>query len=70
MSMTVLLFAFTAIEKENFSIDTAKSSVKWTGYHLAKSYEHNGAVTIKSGSLETTDGKISGGTFIMDMTSI
>jgi polyisoprenoid-binding protein YceI len=70
LSLTVLLFSFTAIEKESYTIDTGKSAVKWTGYHLAKSYEHNGNVTVKSGSLEVTDGKISGGTFIMDMTSL
>lgn len=70
LSLTVLLFAFVSIEKTAYTIDTSKSSVKWTGYHLAKSYEHNGNVSIKSGSLEISKGKITGGTVVIDMTTI
>ncbi len=70
LSLTVLLFAFASIEKASYTIDVGKSSVKWTGYHLAKSYEHNGNVAVKSGSIEVADGKITGGTFVIDMTSI
>jgi len=70
LSLTVLLFAFASIEKAAYTVDASKSSVKWIGYHLAKSYEHNGNVTIKSGSLDVADGKITGGSFIIDMTSI
>ena len=70
LSLTVLLFAFNTIDKAAYTVDASKSTVKWTGYHLAKSYEHNGNVTIKSGSLETADGKITGGTVVIDMTTI
>jgi len=70
LSLTVLLFAFTPKEKAAYTVDASKSSVKWTGYHLAKSYEHNGNVAIKSGSLEVDGGKITGGSFVIDMTTI
>jgi polyisoprenoid-binding protein YceI len=70
LSLTILLFAFTSIKKASYTVDTSKSSVKWTGYHLAKSYEHNGNIAIKSGNIAVNDGEISGGTFIMDMTSL
>jgi len=70
LSLTVLLFAFVTVEKATYNVDASKSSVKWTGYHLAKSYEHNGNVSIKSGSLEVADGKITGGSVVIDMASI
>ncbi|ELR68881.1 Rhodanese-like domain protein [Fulvivirga imtechensis AK7] len=53
-----------------YSIDTKASELKWTGYHLAKSYEHWGHVQLKSGALETDGEKITGGTFVIDMNSI
>ena len=70
LSLTILLFAFASIEKATYTVDASKSSVKWIGYHLAKSYEHNGNVSIKSGVVEVADGKITGGSFVLDMTSI
>lgn len=70
LSLTVLLFAFMPKEKVAYTVDASKSTVKWTGYHLAKSYEHIGNVAIKSGNLEATDGKITGGSIVIDMTSI
>lgn len=65
----VVLFAFKA-PKVNYKIDTQKSTIQWTGYHLAKSYEHVGNVNIQSGSLALEDGKLSAGSFVIDMTSI
>lgn len=52
------------------SIDPTKSSIKWTGYHLAKSYEHYGHVQIKSGAVEHDNGTLTGGTILLDMTAI
>lgn len=54
----------------NYSVDTNTSQLKWTGYHLAKSYEHNGFVKIKSGKFSVGNDKITGGEFIIDMNSI
>lgn len=61
--------AFTSVN-EVYKIDTAASELKWTGYHLAKSYEHWGNVSIKSGTLELNEDKIIGGEFVIDMTTI
>lgn len=52
------------------TIDPTKSSIKWTGYHLAKSYEHYGHVQIKSGAVEHDNGTLTGGTILLDMTAI
>lgn len=54
--------------KETYKISPSKSSIGW----LAKKVtgQHNGTVGLKSGSLEVEDGKLTGGEFVMDMTSI
>jgi polyisoprenoid-binding protein YceI len=52
------------------SIDATQSTIKWTGYHLAKSYEHHGHVQIKSGSVEHDNGTLTGGTILLDMTAL
>jgi polyisoprenoid-binding protein YceI len=55
---------------ETYVVDVASSQIKWTGYHLAKSYEHYGFVNIKSGKLGISGGTITSGEFIIDMASI
>lgn len=60
-------FTFT---NENLTVDAGASQIKWTGYHLAKSYQHWGYVTLKSGSISTDGSKITSGEFILDMTTI
>ena len=55
---------------KDYSVDTASSEVKWTGYHLAKSYEHTGLIKVKSGKLNVDKGLIAGGEFVIDMNSI
>lgn len=69
-TLAIVLTSFLTIEKESYKVDVEASNLKWTGYHLAKSYEHNGNVQLKSGSLEVLDGKVTGGSFIIDMTTI
>lgn len=68
----ILLGALSAFAPADgsYTVITNASQLKWTGYHLAKSYEHNGNVKIKSGNLSIADGKISSGEFLIDMTSI
>ncbi|MEQ8323793.1 MAG: YceI family protein [Vicingaceae bacterium] len=53
---------------QTFTVDTDQSKVMW---HAEKvTGEHDGHVNVKSGELVMTDGKLSGGKFTMDMTSI
>lgn len=49
-------------------IDLDKSTVSWTGKKLVG--QHNGNIKIKSGHVMLTDGKLSGGEFIMDANTI
>lgn len=70
VAFAFVLTSFLTIEKSSYKVDVGQSNLKWTGYHLAKSYEHNGNVKLKSGSLEVENGKITGGDFVIDMTTI
>lgn len=65
----ILLSAFTGMDGR-LTVDPSASKLKWTGYHLGKSYEHYGLVTLKKGNLEIRDGKITAGEFVIDMNSI
>lgn len=55
---------------DTYVVDTNASALKWTGYHLAKSYEHYGNVKIKSGKFAVSGGRIISGEFVIDMNTI
>lgn len=55
----------TAQEKK---IDVAKSTIKWVGTKVSGT--HEGTVNFKSGTLLLKKGKVTGGNFTIDMTSI
>jgi polyisoprenoid-binding protein YceI len=70
-TVVVLLSAFTIVSTGgSYTVDVNASQLKWTGYHLAKLYEHNGYVRIKSGKFSINDSKITSGEFVMDMNTI
>ncbi|SRR5690606_17115765 len=50
------------------TVDTSQSSVQWTGRKV--SGEHHGDVQIKSGTLSIEHGKLVGGNFVIDLTTI
>ena len=49
-------------------IDVNASTINWTGKKVTG--EHNGTVKIKSGELKMEKGDLTGGSFVIDMTSI
>jgi polyisoprenoid-binding protein YceI len=51
------------------AVDTDQSTLAWTGTMLGL-YSHNGTINLSSGSLEMTGEQVSGGSFVIDMTSI
>lgn len=65
--LAILLIGFTAVAQE-FSINTSKSEIKWTGKKVTG--EHWGYINLKDGSLKLENGKIVSGLFTIDMTSI
>ncbi|WP_442265694.1 YceI family protein [Tenacibaculum sp. ZS6-P6] len=60
--------SFTTIKKERKQINISESNVEWKAYKVTGS--HKGIVNIKSGYLSFDDGKLSGGSITIDMTTI
>ena len=53
---------------ETFLVDTAQSYVRFTGHGVGKN--HPGTFRLTYGNLMATDNRVTGGTFIMDITSL
>ena len=66
-------FCFSLQAKEDpttstYALDTETSVVKWTGKKVSGA--HNGTLKIKSGNVEKSGDSITGGEFVIDMTTI
>ena len=66
--VTLFTLSFTAIDKNKKEIKTDKSKVVWKGYKVTGS--HEGTIAIKSGFLNFDADKLTGGEFVIDMTTI
>ncbi len=53
---------------QKFDIISAQSKIDWIGKKVTGA--HNGSIAIKDGSFTLTDGKLTGGKFIIDTTTI
>lgn len=53
---------------EALAVDTTASKIEWVATKV--SGYHTGTVNIKSGELNVNDGKVTGGNFVLDMTSM
>jgi polyisoprenoid-binding protein YceI len=62
------ILAMAAVAPVSYTVDVNSSSVVWNGYKVTG--KHNGTVKIKNGTLQMTDGKLTGGSFQIDMTTI
>ncbi|GAA4955274.1 hypothetical protein GCM10023314_31240 [Algibacter agarivorans] len=58
----------TTIDHEAYLVNTAESTIEWKGFKPTGS--HHGTITLERGSFNVANGKIVGGSFIIDMTSI
>jgi len=65
-SLAILAFAFQA--PVNYKVDTSASSIVWTGYKVTG--QHTGVVKVQNGSVQFTDGKLTSGSFDIDINSI
>lgn len=54
--------------KGDLKVNTATSKVEWIGRKVTG--KHNGNINIKEGVLQIKDGILTGGSFVIDMTSI
>ncbi|TDG37899.1 YceI family protein [Pedobacter changchengzhani] len=65
----IALSAFKSKEKTDaYIVDASKSTVTWIGKKITGS--HNGTIMLQSGTLNVNGKNITGGSFVMDMTSI
>jgi len=62
------LLTMAATAPVTYNVDVSSSTALWKGYKVTG--EHTGTVKLKSGSLQFTDGILTGGTFNIDMTTI
>ena len=68
LSLVFSCFTIVSFSQEIVKVNTDASSLIWTGSKLTSS--HQGTINLKSGEIEIKDGKLVGGEFIIDMTSI
>lgn len=61
-----ILVSFTTIDKKVVKLD--KSKIVWKGYKVAGS--HEGTIALKSGFLEFNKRKLTGGQFVVNMTTL
>ena len=68
----ILLFSAVAVnlsaQTTTSTVDTESSFINWTGKKVVGS--HSGTIKLSGGSLEFTAGKLTGGSFTIDMTSM
>lgn len=75
-AMLLFAFALTAtgfiwdasLDTSTYNVDTVASKVVWKAYKVTG--EHTGTIQIKNGNLLFEDGRLTGGSFEMDMNSI
>ncbi|WP_437372955.1 YceI family protein [Maribacter litoralis] len=60
--------ATTPIDGKKKEVKVSESTVTWKGYKVTGA--HNGSINLKSGHLEMNGKKLTGGEFVVDMTSI
>lgn len=56
------------VSGEAYAVDAAASSIVWEGRKVTGS--HNGTIAIQSGNIYVSEGKVTGGEFVIDMTSL
>jgi polyisoprenoid-binding protein YceI len=66
--IAVFTLSFTRVSKEKKEIKTDVSKVVWKGYKVTGS--HEGTIAIQSGNLVFEADKLTGGEFVIDMTTI
>lgn len=56
------------METQKFKIVNTQSNIDWVGKKVTGA--HNGTIAVKEGEIVLTDGKLTGGKFVIDTTSI
>lgn len=68
-AILLLVLAFGSVSAQTtHTVNPAKSTLGWVGKKVTG--QHNGTVNVKSGSLTVNGDQVTGGNFVLDMTSI
>ncbi|BAO77312.1 YceI family protein [Winogradskyella sp. PG-2] len=70
ITLIVFLFSITIYAQEQLKINTNKSEIKWSDEYSFYFGGHNGKINVSKGYFIKSKDVISGGEFIIDMTSI
>jgi len=70
LKMTLILIYFSAVlyAADSYKVNPAESRVQWNGKKLTG--EHTGTINLKSGLVMLENNRISGGEFVLDMSTI
>ena len=68
--ITLICLSAVGQNQKTYQLNTEKSVINWKGSYLFQFSDHIGTVNFKKGKLFTKDGAITGGSFLIDMTSI
>ncbi len=64
--LALTFMSFTALKEKN--VNVSESTINWTGEKVTG--KHEGTINLKSGTLQFNDGTLTGGNFVVDMTTI
>jgi polyisoprenoid-binding protein YceI len=70
-AMAFVAFSFvsqSAFAQDNFNVNVENSKLTWKGYKPTG--DHTGTVTLASGNIAVKNNKLTGGSFVADMSSI
>ena len=70
MTFVFLLASSNLRAQESYQVDAKASKLIWKGYHLAKSYEHSGNISVRSGTIAMSGGDLVSADIVIDMESI
>ncbi len=65
----IIFAALLNAEAKDLSVNTEASTITWTGTKVVGK-SHTGTLALKSGSLDISKGKLKGGSFVIDMTTL
>jgi len=68
LTILAIMTMGTTLTASTIKVDAKASSIKWEASKVVGS--HHGTVALKEGELKTDKDKVTGGTFIIDMTTI
>lgn len=66
--LALLLWTVAPALAQSYQVNKDASTIKWTGKKVTGS--HHGTIAFKEGNLEVKDNQLTGGSFVVDMTTI